>query len=115
MARPSKAGAAMARKTGMLAGRTNVIGALLGTTILTGWLCDFNSDSDVFHAWTTKDLIPKLPPGSVVIMDNATFHQRTDIQKAITDAGHTHEYLPPYSPERNPIEQKWAHAKAIRH
>jgi len=47
-------------------------------------------------------------------MDNATFHQRTDIQKAITDAGHTHEYLPPYSPERNPIEQKWAHAKAIR-
>jgi len=95
-------------------GRVNVIGALLAGVMLTTWLCDFNVDSDVFHAWTIQDLLPKLPAGAVVIMDNATFHKRADTQKAITDAGHILEYLPPYSPDLNPIEQKWAQAKAIR-
>ena len=95
-------------------GRTNVIGALLAGAILTTWLCDFNIDSDVFHAWTINDLLPKLPTGSVIIMDNATFHKRADTQKAIREAGHSLEYLPPYSPDLNPIEHKWAQAKAIR-
>ena len=95
-------------------GRTNVIGALLGGVMLSCWLCSFNVDSDVFHAWTINDLLPKLPPGSVVIMDNATFHKRSDTQKAIKDADHTLEYLPPYSPDLNLIEHKWAQAKAIR-
>ena len=47
-------------------------------------------------------------------MDNASFHKRQDIQEAITQAGHILEYLPPYSPVLNPIEKKWAQAKAIR-
>ena len=95
-------------------GRVNVIGALLGTVMLTTWLCDFNVDSDVFHAWTLNDLLPKLPTEAVIVMDNATFHKRKDIQKAITDAGHILEYLPPYSPDFNPSERKWAQAKALR-
>ena len=95
-------------------GRTNVIGALLGGVMLTCWLCNFNVNSDVFHAWTINDLLPKLPKGSVLVMDNATFHKRSDTQKAIKDAGHVLEYLPPYSPDLNPIEHTWAQAKAIR-
>ena len=94
-------------------GRTNVIGALLGKTLLTTWLCDFNVDSDVFHAWIINDLLPKLPPASVLVMDNATFHKRKDTQEAIRKSGHTLLYLPPYSPDLNPIEQKWAQAKSI--
>ena len=47
-------------------------------------------------------------------MDNASFHKRNDIQKAITDAGHILEYLPAYSPDLNPIEHKWAQTKAAR-
>ncbi|MDD7805424.1 MAG: transposase, partial [Endozoicomonas sp. (ex Botrylloides leachii)] len=43
-----------------------------------------------------------------------TFHKRNDIQHAIISAGHTLEYLPPYSPDMNPIEKKWAQAKAKR-
>ena len=62
----------------------------------------------------TQDLIPKLPEKAVIVMDNATFHKRQDTQFAILKAGHTLEYLPPYSPDLNPIEQKWAQAKAIR-
>ena len=61
-----------------------------------------------------QDLIPKLPPNSVVIMDNASFHKGSAMQQAITNARHTLLYLPPYSPDLNPIEKKWAQAKSIR-
>ncbi len=47
-------------------------------------------------------------------MDNASFHKRQDMKEAIKDAGHTLEYLPPYSPDLNPIEHKWAQAKSVR-
>lgn len=95
-------------------GRTNVIGALVGTTLLTTCLFQCNIDSDVFHAWLTQDLLPKLPPGAVIVMDNATFHKRQDTKEAIKNANLTLEYLPSYSPDFNPIEHKWAQAKAIR-
>ncbi len=54
--------------------------------------------SDVFYQWVVDDLLPKLPENAVVIMDNASFHKRADIQTAITDARFTLEYLPAYSP-----------------
>ncbi len=77
-------------------------------------LCEFNIDGDVFHARVTRKLIPKLPPGAVLVMDNARFHKRCDTQKAISDAGHILQYLPPCSPDLNPIEHTWAQDKAIR-
>ena len=95
-------------------GRINVIGAMLKGIMLTCCLYECNVDSDVFHAWATQDLLPKLPSNVVIIMDNATFHKRADTKLAISNAGHTLEYLPPYSPDMNPIEHKWAQAKAIR-
>ena len=73
-----------------------------------------NVDTEIFNSWVIQDLIPKLPINSVVIMDNASFHKGVVMQKAIEDAGHTLLYLPPYSPDLNPIEKKWAQAKAIR-
>ncbi len=47
-------------------------------------------------------------------MDNATFHKRKDMVEAIEKEGHILEYLPPYSPDLNPIEHKWFVAKALR-
>jgi transposase len=47
-------------------------------------------------------------------MDNATFPKRQDIKTTFTNAGHTLEYLPSYSPDFNDIEPKWAQAKALR-
>ena len=58
--------------------------------------------------------MPILPAHAVVVLDNATFHKRQDIQDAIRKAGHKLEYLPPYSPDLNPIEHKWAQVKSIR-
>ena len=57
---------------------------------------------------------PKLPDRSVVVMDNATFHKQTELQHALTTAGHTLLYLPPYSPDLNLIEKKWAQLKSLR-
>lgn len=51
---------------------------------------------------------------SVIIMDNAAFHKKASTKQLIDNAGHTLEFLPPYSPDLNPIEHKWAQAKAIR-
>ena len=95
-------------------GRTNAIGALLGKTLLTVALFAFNINADVFTVWVEQDLLPKLPPNTVIVMDNATFHKRNDTQDLIREAGHELLYLPPYSPDLNPIEHKWAQAKAIR-
>ena len=95
-------------------GRTNVIGALMGTTLLTLSLIEGNVDHIVFDAWLENDLLPKLTQSSVIIMDNATFHKSKDMQEKIKATGHILEYLPPYSPDLNPIEHKWAKAKSIR-
>ncbi|MDZ5762708.1 IS630 family transposase domain protein [Candidatus Cyrtobacter comes] len=63
-------------------------------------------------ALVDKILLPNLPEKSVIVMDNAAFHK--DMQQIIQDAGHILLYLPPYSPDLNPIEKKWAQAKQIR-
>jgi transposase len=95
-------------------GRLNAIGAICNFEFITVDLWDSYIDSDVFYAWLTQSLIPNLPANSVVVLDNASFHKRQDMLDALTNAGHTPEFLPPYSPDLNPIEKKWAQAKALR-
>ena len=95
-------------------GRVNVLGALLAGVLLTAGLTASNVDAEIFNLWLGQDLIPKLPPGAVPVMDNATFHKRADTREMIENAGYCLEFLPPYSPDLNPIEPKWAQAKAIR-
>ena len=95
-------------------GRINAIGALIGKLLITVSLFAVNINADVFHAWAMQDLLPELPPHAVIVMDNAAFHKRQDTREAIQNAGHTLEYLPAYSPDLNPIEHKWAQAKALR-
>ena len=97
-------------------GRTNVIGAIHGANFkfLTATFFETSINSDLFFAWVTQDLLPKIPNDGVVIMDNASFHKRADIISAIKQHGLILEYLPTYSPDLNPIEHKWAQAKAIR-
>ena len=95
-------------------GRTNIIGALLFGVLLTVSLFQVNVNTEIFNTWVEQDLIPKLPTHSVVIMDNASFHKGAAMKQALEEAGHTLLYLPPYSPDLNPIEKKWAQAKAMR-
>jgi transposase len=95
-------------------GRTNVIGALLSGVLLTVSLFQTNINTQIFEAWMLQDLLPKLPKNSVIVLDNAAFHKSQTAQKALSEDGHTLLFLPPYSPDLNPIEHKWAQAKALR-
>jgi hypothetical protein len=94
-------------------GRTNAIGALLGSCLLTVTLFQNNIDTSIFKAWLLQDLLPKLPARSIIVMDNAAFHKALPIKIMMEASGHTLEYLPSYSPDY-PIEHKWAQAKAMR-
>nr|WP_281181227.1 transposase [Candidatus Arsenophonus triatominarum] len=68
-------------------GRTNVIGALLGTTLFAiGLLIAILIV--MFLCWITKILLPELPENSVIFMDNASFHKGKNIEQAIINAGH---------------------------
>ena len=62
----------------------------------------------------TKILLPELPACSVIVMDNASFHKRQDTLDALQAEGHPVLWLPPYSPDFNPIEKTWAWIKRLR-
>ena len=64
-------------------GRTNVIGALIGKFLVGVGLYRTNVNADISFEWTMRDLLPNLPENGVVVMDNATFHKRLDIQNTI--------------------------------
>jgi transposase len=74
--------------------------------LLSVGLTNENVDAHIFNMWLTQGLIPKLPQGAVLVLDNATFHKRADTRAAIETAGNTLEYLPSYSLDLNKIEQK---------
>jgi len=66
----------------------------------------------VFEAFIINVLVPKLWEGAHVILDNSTIHQGKEIEKAIEEAGAKLVFLPPYSPEFNPIENFWSKVKS---
>ena len=67
-------------------GRINVIGAMINTLFVTLSLFSCSINSDVFYAWLTQDLLPKVEVGTVIVMDNATFHKRSDMVEEIRGA-----------------------------
>lgn len=95
-------------------GRINAIGAICNHKFITVSLFQGNINSDVFHAWVEQDFIPKIPDRAVVVMDNASFHKRKDTIELFNQRNIILEFLPPYSPDLNPIEKKWSQAKSIR-
>mgnify|MGYP005650200469 FL=1 len=95
-------------------GRTNAIGTIINFAFLTmSWFND-SVNSDVFYAWLMLDCLPKVKLEPVIVMDNATFHKRTDMIEAIERPGCVVEFLPPYRADLNPIEPQWAQAKSAR-
>jgi len=61
-------------------------------------------NGESFRAWVRQCLLPTLRPGDVVVMDNLAAHKVSAIRQAIESSGATLFYLPPYSPDFNPIE-----------
>jgi transposase len=66
-----------------------------------------------FRSYVTEILVPVLRPGDTVILDNLQAHKVAGVREAIEAAGARLLYLPPYSPDLNPIEQAFAKLKAL--
>jgi len=69
-------------------------------------------NGDWFQAYVNQVLIPELKPGDIVVMDNLSAHKSMAIRQAIEGVGAELRYLPPYSPDLNPIEQAFSKLKA---
>ena len=77
------------------------------------WLFEGAMDGEMFLAWVVQGLVPTLQKGDLVIMDNLATHKVWGVLEAIEEAGARLLYLPPYSPDFNPIENMWSKIKQI--
>lgn len=88
-----------------------LIGAMSCSGLIATMTIPAATDGDIFLAYLEQVLCPCLQPGQVVIMDNLPAHKVAGVYELITTAGAWLVYLPPYSPDLNPIEQCWAKVK----
>ena len=77
------------------------------------WLFQGPMDGEMFLAWMRQGWAPALRPGEVVILDNLATHKIQRVREAIEAVGARLLYLPPYSPDFNPIEPMWSKIKQI--
>lgn len=91
---------------------TTLVAALTLSGIAAPMILDGAMDGDMFTAYVTRLLLKELRPGDVVIMDNLPAHKVAAVRKTIEGAGATLLYLPPYSPDFNPIEMAFSQIKA---
>jgi transposase len=92
---------------------TTFVAALTTRGIIAPWVLDGPINRDAFETYVEKVLVPELPQDAVVIMDNLSSHKGPRIREMIEAAGATLLYLPPYSPDFNPIENAFAKLKAL--
>jgi transposase len=90
---------------------------ILGAMSLNGMIATMTieepTDTDIFLAYIEHLLYPVLKPGDVVVMDNLSAHKAPAVREWIEKAGAELLYLPPYSPDLNPIEKAWAKLKQL--
>jgi transposase len=92
---------------------TTFVGGLTSRGFIAPYVLDGAMDGATFKAWVEQMLAPELKPGDIVVMDNLAAHKVSGIREAIEAQGAELRYLPPYSPDLNPIEQAFAKLKAL--
>jgi transposase len=93
-------------------GTQTFIAGLSADAMIAPWVIKGAMDGPAFAAYVEKVLVPELAPGTVVILDNLATHKNAEAAKAMTDAGCWFLFLPPYSPDLNPIEMAFSKLKA---
>ena len=88
------------------------IAALTATGLTAPFVVDAPMNREIFEAYVETQLAPTLKPGDVVILDNLAAHKSSRAEKAVRDRGAWFLFLPPYSPDLNPIEMAFAKLKA---
>ena len=110
-ARGSRGEKVLGEVSGHRFARESVIAAIFQGKFLSPMCFQGTCDTQLFNIWLQKLLIPELRPGLVLILDNASFHKSAESKKLIEAAGCKLMFLPPYSPDLNPIEKCWANMK----
>jgi len=90
---------------------SNVIGAVCNKKYLAIKCYNHTTNSAFFEQWFSECLLKEIPKGHTVIMDNASFHRKSKLYELAKEAGVGLIFLPPYSPDFNPIEKSWANMK----
>lgn len=88
-----------------------LLGALSLRGVRAAMTVEAPTDGDVFLAYVEQVLAPRLEPGEVVILDNLAAHKVAGVRALVEARGAQLLYLPPYSPDFNPIEQAWSKVK----
>ena len=92
---------------------TTFVAALRDDAITAPLVVDSAINGAIFVAYVEQVLAPTLRPGDLVVMDNLSSHKVTGVREAIEARGASLIYLPPYSPDLNPIEQAFAKLKGL--
>jgi transposase len=92
---------------------TTFLAALRWTGLTAPMVIDGAINGDLFCAYVEKVLVPQLRPGDIVVLDNLSSHKRLEARQAIEAAGARMVFLPPYSPDFNPIENAFAKLKRL--
>lgn len=92
---------------------TTFVAGLRHTGMVAPMVLDGPIDGATFRAYVERALVPELRPGDIVVLDNLGSHKGPHIRAAIEAAGARLLYLPPYSPDFNPIENAFAKLKAL--
>lgn len=103
----------MAEISGKREKRVSVIGGWLNKKFMAPFSFMGSCTKEVFNAWLEEILLPELPAGTTVVMDNATFHKSAKTRELIEGKDCRLLYLPPYSPDLNPIEHLWHKLKSL--
>jgi transposase len=90
-----------------------LIGALRVSGVVAPMTVEAATDGEIFLAYVEHFLCPELRPEDVVVMDNLSAHKVDGIRQLIEATGAKLLYLPPYSPDLNPIEKAWSKIKQI--
>ena len=92
---------------------TTMISAIRYDSVATAMVTEGSTNALVFRGFVEHFLVPVLRPRDIVVMDNLSSHKVTGVVEAIEAARAEVRFLPPYSPDLNPIEQMWSKVKAI--
>jgi transposase len=90
-----------------------VLGALGTRGMIATMTIEAATDREIFLAYLDEVLCPQLKAGDVVVMDNLSSHKVNGVRQRIEKCGATLLYLPPYSPDLNPIEKAWSKLKQL--
>lgn len=91
--------------------RTNIVAGWRDGEVIAPVCYDFSMTADWFEQWFEELLCPELPEGSVIVLDNARFHRKRQLEEIAQEFHFSLLFLPRYSPDKNKIEHYWANLK----